>query len=320
MRFRNATRLLTDNFSNVYKLLLFRLVTAILFCSLAFVIINRGLHVIFESPEAQNIAALIREFFQAIATGRPEFEALADYRDNIISAIGEFFVMVGTNVGSIVGAFIGVCVIYLFARILNGTATFAVGGILNDKMEAYSRPTFASSYFRYLGKSMLYHLIYVPCSFLYDVVCLGACWFFFFYTPSLLPSWGLLTVMLGLALSVTAFVLLLGLKLTFISAWIPAIVADGKTVREGGSLSFKALKGFGGRYSSFVVAIYLILAVNVMFGLCTFGASLLLTIPTSYFLILCLQFVYYYEDNGKKYFLSFRKISGADGLPESMGD
>ena len=320
MRFRNAIRLVTDNFSNVYKLLLFRLVTGILFFSLAFVIINRGLHVIFESAEAQNIALLIREFFQAIATGRPEFEALADYRDNIITAIGEFFVMVGTNVGSIVGAFIGVCVIYLIARLLNGTATFAVGGILNDKMESYSRPTFASAYFRYLGKSILYQLIYVPCSFIYDVVCLVACWFFFFYTPSLLPSWGLLTVMGGLALAITAYILLLSLKLTFISAWIPAIVTDGKTVKEAAALSFKALKGFGGRLSSFVITLFLILAVNVIFGLSTFGSMLFLTIPASSFMILCLQFVYYYEDTGKKYFLSFRKISGADGLPESMGD
>lgn len=319
MRFRNAFRILLDNFSNVYKLLLFRIITGLISLSIAYVILTRGLHVIFESPEAQNISELFKDLLRTLSTGKPEFSQLVDFRDAMISAVAAFLVMVGTNVGSIVASFIGLCALYLFSRFLNGTASFAVGSVLNDRLAAYSRTKFSSAYFRNLGKSMLYHLIYVPIGFVYDIASLVACWFFFFYTPSLMP-WGGFTILLGLSLSVAAFICLQALKLTFISGWIPAMVTDGKGVLAGCRQSFQSLKGFGGRFSNYLVTIYLIAGVCVLFGICTFGSFLLIAVPAGLLMVLCLQFVFYYEDNNKKYFLSFRKISGADGKPESMGD
>ncbi len=319
MRFRNALRILSDNFGNVYKLLLFRLVTGVLFASLAFVTINLGLQDITHSAEAQNIVELFTSLFKELKTGS-DFGALVVYRDEITLAVTEFFAMLAQNIGSIVGAVVGVLAIYLVARFINGTSTFAMGSILNDRMQSYSRTRFSSAYFKNLGKSAIYQLIYTPVSFLFDVLCILGCWFFFFYAPSLLPSNGFLTVLLGLSLSVTAFICMQAIKLSFISAWIPAVLTDGKRVGEGCKLSFRARKGFGGRFSSFLLAVYLIVALNVMFGIFTLGSMLLITIPASYLFVLCLQFVYYYEDTGKKYFLSFRKISGADGLPETMDD
>ena len=320
MRFRNAIRLVTDNFGNVYKMLLFRLVTGILFLSIAFVILSRGLHVIFESAEAQALVKIVADLFEVLGKGSPAFDDLVQFRDAFISTTGDFFIMLAANMGSIIGSLVGVIAVYLISRCLNGTATFAVGRILNDKMEAYSRTPFSTAYFQNIGKSMLYQILYVPVSFIYDVLALAACWFFFLYTPSFLPSFGFLTVFVGLAFSMTAFVCLEALKLTFISAWIPSIVTDGVGVCKGCSLSFKALKGFGGRFSNFLMAVYLIIVVNVMVALCTFGSMLLISIPASYLFLTCIQFICYYEDTGKKYFLSYRKISGADGKPETMGD
>lgn len=319
MKFRNAFRILSDNFSNIYKLLIFRLVTGVLFFSVAYVIINRGLHEIFVSPEAQNLAKLFKDLFQEIATGT-EFSAFVGFRDEFIAELGNFLILIGTNMGAIIGSFSGISIIYILTRILNGTATFAVASVLNDRMTAYSRTKFSSAYFKYLGKAVIYQLIYVPISFVYEVASVAACWFFFLYTPSLLPSWGLITIVLGLALSVTGLFCLLAVKMTFVSAWIPAILSDGKNVREGCALSFKALKGFGNRFSNYLMAIYLIFGGSVLLGICTFGSFLLIMIPAGIFFILCLQLVFYYEDAGKKYYLSFRKISGADGLPDSMGD
>lgn len=319
MRFRNAVRILADNFSNVYKLLLFRLVTGVLFASLLFVIINLGLQDITGSPEAETIVSLFSSLFEELKTGS-EFGALVVYRDQITQAVTDFLAMLAQNIGSIVGSVVGVVVLYLIIRFINGTSTFAMGSILNDRMQSYSRTRFSSAYFKNLGKSAIYQLIYEPVSFLFDILCVLFCWFFFFYAPSLLPSSGFLTVLLGLALAVTAFICQQAIKLSFISAWIPAVVTDGKRVVEGCKASFRARKGFGGRFSSYLLAIYLIMALNVLLGLATFGSMLFITIPASYLFILCLQFVYYYEDTGKKYFLSFRKISGADGLPETMED
>ena len=318
MRFRNAFRLTMDNFVNVYKLLLFRLITGVLFFSLTYVVINLGLHDIFSSAEVERIFTLAAEFFRSFVTDRTAF--LESFQEEFTSAIGDFLALLGANIGSIVGSLIGVCVIYLVARFVNGTATFALGGSIHDKMKFYSRTGFVSAYFKNIGKSVKYQLIYVPLGFVYDVLSLIFCWFFFFFTPSLLPSWGVLTFLVGLSLAVAAYICLQAVKLTFISAWIPSVVAGDCSVTGGFVNSLKRFRGFGGRFSSFLMTIYLVVVLNVVCAVCTLGSLLLISVPASYLLILCVQFVYYFEDNGKKYFLSFRKISGADGKPESMGD
>lgn len=318
MRFRNAFRVLVNNFSNVYKLLLFRLVVNALFFSLAYVVVGLGLHTLTESAEAQRIVTLAGEFLRALASGNSQY--LSSFSDVFTSAIGDFLYLLGTHIGSIVGSFVGVCLLYLVARFLNGTAVFAMGSILNDKMAFYGNTRFSSAYFKSLAKGTLYQVLYVPLSFVYDVLCLLGCWFFFFFTPSLFSTQGFLSVLIGVALSMGAFICLQALKMTLVSGWIPAIVADGKSVTAGLRQSLGARKGFGSRFSSYLVTIYLVVIVSVVCAVCTFGSALFITVPACYLLILGLQFVCYYEEEGKKYFLSFRKISGADGKPEGMGD
>lgn len=318
MRFRNAFRLVINNFANVYKLLLFRLIANLIFLSLSYAIITLGLHVIFGSAEAHTVVQLIGEFFKALVSGDTAF--LTGFSEEFTQAIADLLLLMGTQIGSIVGSVIGVALMYLLSRFVSGTAMFAMATILNDKMETYGNTRFSSAYFKNLTRATVYHAVYVPVSFVYDLVSLLACWFFFFYTPSFLPSWGFFTVFIALALSMTAFVCLQALKLTFVSAWIPAIVTDGTGVFKSCRQSFRSVKGFAGRFSGYLMAIYLIVILNVICAACTFGSMLLLTVPASYLFILGLQFVNYYEDTGKKYFLSYRKISGADGKPEGMGD
>ena len=245
---------------------------------------------------------------------------MAGFSEEFTQAIADFLVLLGKNIGSIVGSVVGVAALYLVSRFIGGTSMLAMGTIFNDKMETYGNTRFASAYFKNLTRATLYHLVYVPVGFLYDLASLVGCWFFFFYAPSFLPSWGFVSVFLGLALTLLAFVCLQAIKMTFISAWIPGIVTDNKGVYTACRDSFRMTKGFGSRFSNYLVAIYLIIVVNVLCGICTIGTSLLITIPASYLLILSLQFVNYYEDTGKKYFLSYRTISGADGKPEGMGD
>ena len=72
MRFRNSVHILIDNFVNVYKLLLYRLVTSCIFFSLLYVVLDLGLYSIIHSTELGEIFRLIGEFFRAIATGNSD--------------------------------------------------------------------------------------------------------------------------------------------------------------------------------------------------------------------------------------------------------
>ncbi len=302
MRFRNAVHIASENFSSVFKLLLYRLLAAAIFGSLAYVILSLGLSAITGSVEVANIKELIATFLDAVATGKPE--VLQGLPPQFKDAFSALLNLIAFNTPAIIGCVFGLIGIYLLSRFMNGLALFSVANVVNDRMGTYSRTSFSQSYFKSIGKAALYQVIYVPLCFVYDALMLGACFLFFFYAPSSLPSWGVITVLIAISLSLTAVVALEALKMTLISAWIPAMVADGDKVTHAFRASVKKRKGFGARYASYLAAVYLIVAVNVLFAVSTFGSALLITVPLSYIFLLSLQFVNYYLENGKKYFVT----------------
>ena len=279
MRFRHAVHLTSENFSSVFKLLLYRLFTAAVFGSLGYVILSLGLSAITGSAEMADIKELIATFIDAVATGKPEvLQGLpAQFKDAITALLS----LIAFNTPSIIGCVIGLILLYLFSRFVNGLGLFSVANIVNDRMSTYSRASFSQSYFKSIGKAALYQVIYVPLCFAYDSLMLGACFLFFFYVPSLLPSWGPITVFIAVSLTLTAIVALEALKMTLISSWIPAVVAENVSITRAFRASVRSKKGFAARYAAFLAAVYLILAVNVLFGLATVGSALLITVPMS---------------------------------------
>ena len=309
MRFRNAVHIAIDNFSSVFKMLLYRLVVAAVTFSLVYVILRLSLDGIIHSGEAETLRSMLGDFFRALFSG--DSAALQSFQENFHGALSDFFALLAQNGGAIAGAAVGVCIMYLFSRFLNGLCLFALAGIMHDRMSLFSRTGFSASYFKHLGNAALYEVIYVPLAFVYDALTILVCWFIFFYVPSFLPSWGWFSVLLSLCLTITLVVFLEALKMTLISAWLPSIVSGDKSVRQGLHASLRCKHGFWRRMASYVAAVYVVIAMNVMFGLFTIGSALLLTVPLSFLFLLALQFVYYFEDGEKKYFISVHDIAGA---------
>ncbi len=312
MRFRHAIYITSENFSSVFKLLLYRIFTAAVFGSLAYVILSLGLSAITGSAEMAALKNLVSTFIDAVFTGRPEvLQALpAQFRDALAALVN----LIAFNTPSIIGCVFGIIGIYLLSRFMNGLAIYSIANTVNDRMSTCSNTSFSQSYFKSIGKAALYQLIYVPLCFAYDALMLASCWFFFFYAPSFLPSWGFLTVLIAVSLAITAIVCLEALKMALICSWIPAAVADGDSIAHAFRASVKKGKGFGARYASFLAAVYLILGVNVLFALATVGSALFITVPLSYIFLLALQFVNYYLESGKKYFITKNNIADASDM------
>ncbi len=310
MRFKHTVHLTCDLFSNVFKLLLYRIVTGVLFYSLTYLILWSGLSFVMNSPELSNLTGLFDDFFRALTDALMQGDpaALTEFQSVFHTVFGEFLGLLAANMGSIIGSVIGVAVMYLFKRFLNGIAHFAVGSIVNDKMATCSRTQFGAAFFRNIARASLYELLYVPLAFVYDLLGALACWFLFFYLPSLLPAWGVATVILSIALTVTAMIILQAFKLSFISGWMPAMVVGGMSVIGAFKYGAHMQKGAISRFGGFLIACYLIVFVNVGFALFTAGSGLLITIPLSFLFLIAMQYVNYYETEGTKYFLDRNTI------------
>ena len=100
------------------------------------------------------------------------------------------------------------------------------------------------------------------------------------------------------------------LKFTLTGRILPAMTSDDKRLREAIKPSDKIeFKQWSKLYSNYVITVYVNIILNVVAGLFTFGSALLITIPTSFMLLLCVQYVNYYTVSGKKYFITYERIA-----------
>ena len=88
------------------------------------------------------------------------------------------------------------------------------------------------------------------------------------------------------------------------------MTTDGKKLGEAIRYTNKKEKKQRSKvFSSYVITVYVIIILNVIAAICTFGSALLITIPMSYLLLICEQYVHYYTMKGKKYFITFDRIA-----------
>ncbi len=301
MRFRNSLRLLMENFKQVYKLLFAKFVIGLVATALCCAFILPELIQLLSSAEVSALVTDFKEFFKAITA--TNFAEVKIVRDRIFSSGGSLS-KVGTLLSSmtleIVLTVVGCVVVYLLKRFAETLCHFTAGSMLNDKMSTYAEQKYSASLVANLGKASVYSVVYVPLVFAYDVVMLCILWALLTFLP----------IFAGLFFAITALVLLQTLKLTLTSAWLPAMTADGKKLREAikikdGKEKSQKFKTF----SNYLISVYLIIIVNVIAALCTFGSALIITIPASYFFLICQQYVNYYTVTGKRYFLTYEQIA-----------
>ena len=301
MRFRNGLRLLIENFKNVYRLLLFKIVVTLvafaLCCS-------------FVLPELIELAnqPAIRALWQDLAAFGKAFVAmhidgLPDIRDKIFAEGGSMSAAlqeISTMKPQLLWTFVGCLTVYLLKRFVDTLGYFAVGDIVDDKMATYSETSFFSALIANLGKAGVYAVIYVPLSFLFDILIGAICYFMLVH----------LNVLISLPLTVTFVILMQAVKFTLTGHWLPAMTTDKIKLRDAFRYREEREKKQRSKiFATYLVGMYLVLIVNVLALLCTFGSAWLISVPASFVFLLCLQYVNYYTIKGKKYFITYERIA-----------
>ena len=184
MRFRNSTRLLMENFKNVYKILLYKLVIGIVTAALIAALLLPGLIDILESTEMSALVGDIKGFLSVLIGGDSAF--LEGFQEHFGDTVSALMALIRSKMSQIVWSLVGVAVVYLLGRFLDTLGYFAVGSILNDRMATYAETPFAAAYVKNLGKASIYSVVYVPIVFLCDVATIALCWFLFFNLCSFL--------------------------------------------------------------------------------------------------------------------------------------
>lgn len=296
MLFLNAIRLLLEGFKNVYKIMLYRLVIGLIAAALCSAMLLPQILDIATSTPANNLWDGLKQFIDAFFSANPD--GLKVGKEMIAGSITQILELLADKATSVTLGVIGCIFVYLLKRFADTLCYYTIGSTVNDKMTTYASTPFFTAFVANLGKASIYALIYVPVVFVFDALTIA-------FTILLFSASGILG---ALFISVTCIVLLQALKLTFTGLWLPAMTS-GKKVREIFSQGKGAKKQQVKMYATYVASTYVVIILNVVSALSTFGSALLLTVPMSFFFFICLQYVYYYTIKGKRYFISYDRIA-----------
>ena len=300
MRFRNTFHLLFSNFKSVYCILIYKIVVSIVCLALYSVLILPEVGEIFTSAEWNVLWEDLLELLSAYFPGHAADGAFETARDELLNgSLPDFGQLVWGRATGILWRSVLCVLVYIVQRFADTLCYFTVGSVLNDRMATYADTPFGRAYVENLGKAMQYSLLYVPFAFVIDVATVALC-----------VLWvSLLNVVFTPFACVTTVAVAQTLKLGLTSHWMPAMVADDMPLKKAVCGNGKGERKQTWKVISVYFAIvYVIIIVNVLAVLATAASALILTIPASYMLLICAQFVLYYTKKGKKYFLTYEEI------------
>ncbi|MCD8201170.1 MAG: hypothetical protein LUD47_03780 [Clostridia bacterium] len=296
MRFKRTFHVFVDNFSTTYKLLLYKVIVWAIFGAISFGVLYPVIHKITDTAAWESLTENIGELVRAMFNFTSEGPNATEVWDTVKTSFNDVWEVVKDMSGQVIASLVGFGIVVLVQRFVQSLGHFAASSVVHDKMEMQAKTPFLAAYTRNLGKAALFSVIYVPITFVYDIGCLILLGYVFVEVSSFL--------LLRIFMFILLFVILMIIRQTFTTDWIPCILFGGwKPARAIKPTFSRKGKGTWSVLSGYVVYMLILIAGNVAALFLTFGVGLLITLPASYVILFSFQNVNYCYTNDLSYFL-----------------
>lgn len=297
MRFKHTFHVFVDNFTTIYKQLIYRLIVLAIGSSITVAVIYPFIMDLMNSPQLKHLIDSSLDYALKLLNG--EVVELKDLSAKIITAYDAFIDLLQTKFTRFILSCLLILLVFLVTKWFEGLGNYATATMINDKMALRANQPFLTALIRNLKDASIYNLMYVPLSVLYDIIVAVAMFFLLFFLLN-----NVLNMFISLFLFVLVIVFSIVIKMTFTTDWLPAIIRGKKGHREAFKYTFSRKgKNTLSVMSNFAVLVIVVFSLNVAAFLTTFGVGLLLTVPSSYVAIICYEFVNYYDREGLRYFI-----------------
>ena len=222
---------------------------------------------------------------------------LKSLSEKVQTAYAELMELFNTKLTEAILSGLLLLLIILVAKWFMGLGNYATASVINDKMALRAKQPFFGTLIRNLKNASIYNAIYVPLSVLFDLIVVVAMFFLFF---TLLNH--IVYFFICLFLFVLAVVFAFTFKMTMTCDWLPALIRGKMKHGEAMKYAFaRKNKNTVNVMSNFAVIVLIVFALNMAALILTLGVGLLLTIPSSYSIIISFEFVNYYDREEIKY-------------------
>lgn len=299
--FKSTFKLILNNFSSVWKILLYKIIVAICLIGLTTVfclpIIRTLSNQSYFEFLQQNLSNMFLNF---------NLNELVNIMSSVVSKFYQIIVADGLLALSIVTQVLFIIVFYYVDRL----SYLAVADDVHSFMSSNLKLGFMNCYIANFGKSLKLGLIKLVTNFVFDLVIVGgAMLIYYLLSKSVL----VLAPLVSLLYAIVTF----SLKTSLLVGIEPALVVTNCTLMQAIKKNFRAVsKQFVQIFSNVLIIAVLLLFLNMFAVFFTFGIALLITIPLSTLTILIFKNVAYYECTGTRYYADSQTIMMPKKLEE----
>lgn len=289
MIYKNSVKLLTSNFSLVWKQLAYTLLRIAFIVGLTMLVSMPILEVFKSEGFLQSLATM----WESVYTNASSFFLASK------DTIELFFAIIWRNMGSLWGSII------LF---------FLVTVVINSFLKSVGKYTLtyvAHSNFTCLNncgysQSLLCNFkdicIYSLCRLVLDIPFAIIKALFVIVYCQVLKSW--IWAIIGISLLVILYTIIYALQITLYNNLAVAQIMTKKNPFKTAFKAYKNKKDLFKVFSNAIVIVLTIIVLNVILGVFTIGAGLLISMPASMAMVVIFELVSYYTINKQRYYLS----------------
>lgn len=304
MSIKNSIKLLLNNFSVVWKILLYKLV--IFFISLALIVgfvlpnVLTIINSIGDTGLFENLKNLVNDFIARVDLN-VNLEAFKTSLENASKVLTE-------NAQRLMMSYIYIMIIVVLTNLLSGLSELAGSDVINADMSANAKYSFSSRFIITFGKNIKYQLVRLFTEIPVYIIIAFIVWNVFSFLFSYIAVFSVFFAFI-------VYIVLTGFTQSFFCGWLPEITLNKTNVFDAIRISFKKIRPhFFQILSGFVLINITLFFINSMLAFFTCGAGLLISIPMSTLLVIIYRLVIYYDINGLKYYADNNTIVSPQSL------
>lgn len=299
MSLKHALSILLSRFSIIFKMILYFMVVVLIFSTIAGSVFAPTIRAISNDIADTGIVADFKEGLTKLTQGDPTFTESFERASASLDQVAD---IITNNRSKFMWSIIIVILFFVLAAYVLSLSYISYSDIINHFMSSNSRFGFISNFIANLKRSLLYGLMHLLTVTLSNWLI---AYFLMFLTGVLLKSIGIFSA----PIIITLGIVLYSLKSTVFAGWLPAIVHENKKVLPAFVHGIKTISERGSQaFLSFIMMYTLAFVTIVLFSFTTFGAGLILIIPTAMMFHRALELVLYYNANDYKYYVDNERV------------
>lgn len=290
MTYKNSVKLLANNFSIVWKQLLFLIVGITLTVLIASVVALPVFKMLSDGGWVESL----KDFVETIYT-RP-----SKIVDDFVLLSKDLGFLLKNNFSSLWGSYIGTGFIFVFmGAFWNFIACYTAGEVLNAKMSSLAEFGYTNKLIVSLKKSIPFAIF----RFVLSIPFYGL-YVLFSYIYLICAKTTVIAIVL-LPVLIVFITIAISLKITLLAGMMPVMINEGVSAGKSFSSGLNVTsKRFARTFSNAIVTVLTIMFVNLFLGVFTLGAGLVLTIPASGIFLALFSLLTYYSATKRNFYVS----------------